>query len=332
MDHLVELAGEPHSFDAPAGQSVLMAGLAAGIPLPYECSSGTCGCCKARLLEGTVRDRAPAAAGLTPRDRRRGRVLLCQCEATSDLRLQVSPVEGLPAEPRPRDLSLCVTRLERPGPRTLRVVASAGTAVPFLPGQYVLLRIPGVGRRAYSMANPSGDEGLLELLVKAVPGGEATAYLFDRLAEGDAIEAEGPFGRAYLREAAGGPLRCVAGGSGLAPLLSIARAALPAGAEVDFFYGARTREDLVCVDELERLARVHGGRLRVVTCLSEPSPRDGWAGPRGNVGDVFFAQVADLAEAPIYLAGPPPMVDAVLRGCVVERGLPADRVRFDRFF
>lgn len=327
--HRATLTGTDIAFDTAPDQSLLMAGLAAGLALPYECCSGTCGSCKAELKNGEVQSRFPDSPALSPRDRRKGRILLCQCEPRGDVELKVRLGESV--EPPPRALSLRVDALERLGASMLLVRSVASAPVEFLAGQYVLANIPGAGRRAYSMANAPDGTGRLEFLIKAKPGGAATAFLFDRLRAGDTLDAEGPFGRAYLRPPDAGTIRCLAGGSGLAPVLSITRDALRRGHAVELFYGARSRDELVLTDEIEAL-RVAHPRLRLVPCLSEPAPGDAWDGAVGNVGDVMFGAVEQLAGTPLYMAGPAPMVDAVLRGCVVDRGVPADQVFFDRFF
>jgi toluene monooxygenase electron transfer component len=321
--------GTEHRFDVAPGETLLVAGLRAGLPLPYECASGTCGMCKARLREGDVVDRFPEAPALRARDRRKGRVLLCQCEASTDVVVDVPLVEGLAPEPSPRDLRLEVEALRRHGPRVVSVVARAETEVPFLPGQYVVVDVPDAGRRAYSMANLPGAR--LEWIVKAKPGGRATDFFFERLEVGATLNAVGPLGRAYLRPGQD-RIHCVAGGSGLAPVLSIARAALAEGRRVDLYYGARTAEDLVYLDAIDAMAQAAQDRLRFMPCLSDPTSEDGWSGAVGNVGDVFFQDAQGLTEAPLYLAGPPAMVDAVLREGVIERGISADRIYFDRFF
>ena len=65
-------------FDCAEGDTLLRAGLRAGLALPYECGVGACGCCRCEVIEGEVADLWPEAPGLSDRDRRKGRVLACQ--------------------------------------------------------------------------------------------------------------------------------------------------------------------------------------------------------------------------------------------------------------
>ena len=113
----------------------------------------------------------------------------------------------------------------------------------FRPGQYALLSLPGVPvGRAYSMSNIDNDAGEWHFIIRRVPAGMATPVLFD-LEPGASVMLDGPYGRAYLRPDAGHNVVCIAGGSGLSPMVGIARgldrAALPAESRFDFFYGGR---------------------------------------------------------------------------------------------
>jgi toluene monooxygenase electron transfer component len=77
-------------FDAGPGERVLYAGLRAGIDLPYECATGTCGTCKAKLVSGRVADRWPGAPGKKHVKPQAGEFLMCQCAAEEALTLEVS--------------------------------------------------------------------------------------------------------------------------------------------------------------------------------------------------------------------------------------------------
>jgi toluene monooxygenase electron transfer component len=325
----IALAGSSAAFSCRNDQALLHAALGAGVPVPHECASGSCGTCKVELASGAVESRWPEAPGLSERDRRRGKILACQSEPRSDcvIRARLAPAEC--ELPRPAELELMVTQLDRPAEGILHLGARADVPVRFLAGQFMLFRLPG-GRRAYSMANPPEDgTRRLEFFIKAKPGGAATRTLFEELRVGHRLRVEGPLGRAFLRKDDAHDIVCVAGGSGIAPMLSIAFEAVRAdGRNVDFFFGVRRPRDFFAQDLLERLAG--SGRARVVTAVSEPDdvPPGGAA---GLVGDVMRSSVPDLHERTLYMAGPPAMVDAVLRACVTQVGLSADRIHFDRF-
>jgi toluene monooxygenase electron transfer component len=332
--HRVHISGTGDTFSCRSDETLLKAGLEAGLRLPYECSTGSCGSCRARLLTGEVETRWPEAPGLSGRDRARGRILCCQSEPRSDVTIEVDLLPDGP-EPRPGSRLARVTEIVPLTADTLRIVCEPDEPLRFLPGQYVLFVIPGErGRRAYSMCDRPGDGSRLDFVVRAKPGGVATSFLFEKLHPGDALELEGPYGRAFLREPVERDLVLAAGGSGLGPVLSILREALEGGGaegrKLTLVFGVRRRRDLFDVDVLEALARAHPN-LELVLALSEPEPLEPWDGEFGLVHEVLLRRVPDLTDRDVYMAGPPPMIDALLRACIFERKMSPERIRFDRF-
>jgi len=69
----------------------------------------------------------------------------------------------------------------------------------------------------------------MEFLIRQVPGGRVTEYVFATLKPGDAVRISGPLGTSYLRQKHTGPMLCVGGGTGIAPIMSILRGAMAAG-------------------------------------------------------------------------------------------------------
>ena len=114
------------------------------------------------------------------------------------------------------------------------------------------------------MANLPGD-GRIELIVKHYPGGRFSSLLDGEITPGDELRFTGPYGAFHLRDS-DRPILMVAGGSGMAPILSLLRTprgARAASGTVRFFYGARTEQDLFYVDLIEELgARPAGLRVR----------------------------------------------------------------------
>src|SRR5262249_35271263 len=126
-------------------------------------------------------------------------------------------------------------------------------ATEFLPGQYALLHLTGVeGARAYSMSSIYNRDGRWEFQIKRVPNGRASTFLFDVMAIGTIIVIEGPFSIAHLRPDRPRDIVCIAGGSGLAPMLSILRGALArpdiGQRRLHLFYGGREPADIVAFE------------------------------------------------------------------------------------
>ncbi len=325
------------SFVHAPGDSVLRAALRAGVGLSYECNSGGCGGCKFELLEGELDDLWPEAPGLSERDKRCGRHLACQCAPRGDITISAaSAAEYVPRHPpRRQSARLAAVRDLTHDIREFRFVATAGAD--FLPGQFAMLDLPGVaGSRAYSLANTPNAQREWHFQIRRVPHGRGTRVLFDRLAPGDEIGLDGPYGVAYLRTDSPRDIVCVAGGSGLAPMVSIARGAVEAGMlgerTLYFFYGARTARD-VCGEELLASLAGFGGRMRFIPVVSLPGDDGQWSGATGYVHDQLECVLpAALPSYEFYFAGPPPMTQALQELLMVGHRVPFGQIHFDRFF
>lgn len=319
-------------------ETILLAGLRAGLDLPYECASGGCGTCKAKLVAGRVRSRWPDATGLSERDRRRGnRILMCQSIPEEPCQLQVALPDDEPdPEPMPCRSPARLMKREMLNDDTARFVLEVAEPLPFLPGQFVVLEFEDEVRRAYSMTHPYRQESgrTLDLLIRAKPGGMATKWLFTGLYLGAELVVEGPYGRAYAQSPVDRDVVCLAGGTGLAPVLAIAEQLVKESSDrrVDLYVGARTVRDLVLTDRLAAL-RARGANL--VASVDEEGAGEHPhldAVRKGLILDHLITEIPDLTTRDVYLAGPTPMVDAAMRELVRAGRAAADRVFFDRFY
>ncbi|WP_026355103.1 2Fe-2S iron-sulfur cluster-binding protein [Massilia niastensis] len=333
----INIAGSQLAFDCAPGDTIARAALRAGIGIPYECNVGCCGTCKIELLSGSVESNWPAAPGLGERDRMRGRVLGCQSRPVSDctVKARVGDQYLTGRVPRRFEAVLAGQRDLTHDMRELRF--SLPEAVDFLPGQYALLQLPGVdGPRAYSMSNIARDGATWHFQIRRVPGGQGGAAIFDRMKVGDRLTIDGPYGLAYLRTANQRDIVCIAGGSGLAPMISIARglAADPAlaGRRLHFFYGGRTARDICGSDMLAELPG-WGERIHYYPTISMPEADAApWSGRTGFVHELVAEVLgASLRDHEIYFAGPPAMAQAVQR-MLFEAGVPGEQVHYDAFY
>jgi NAD(P)H-flavin reductase len=217
----------------------------------------------------------------------------------------------------------------------IRLILRIRAPADFLPGQFFILNVPvGTGgRRAYSMANLPNRDGVLEFLIKRKTGGAATRFLFDGINHGDRLIVEGPYGHGYLRGDSERGIVAVAGGSGLAPMLSILRGAVQQAfnRSIDLYFGVNGTKELFCIQELAALeatctnVRVH------LTLRDQLPPPSGIRCATGLVGNVMLGQESALHEKDLYLAGPSPMVNDILARTVRVGLILADHVFFDRF-
>ena len=330
----VRLEPDGPQFQCQPGETLLSAALAAGIDLPYECASGGCGSCRARLLEGQVRSLWPDAPGLSNKDRLKGdRILCCQSVAQTDCVVQLR-VGSTEPPVRPTWMQTRVKSLRMLNHDVMHLKLEAGSAMHFLPGQFVLFDLPnGIGRRAYSMSNANALDGCLEFLIKRKPQGAAGNYLFETLRVNESLAVDGPYGRSWLRdERTDQDLVLLAGGSGLAPVWSIAQAALMAQAKrrIHLYFCVNRAQDLFWEAEI-RAMQALAPNLRLHLVLAEGpevSPPDSRL---GLAAAVIAEDFAGRLTNDLYMAGPPGMIDSVLRELVSTGMAQADRVFFDRF-
>lgn len=138
----IVLTPSGREFTQQPGQTILESGLAAGIPLPYRCSNGTCGECKARVIDGTVAKSRFHEFVLSESDRLRHRILMCSHCATSDSVIEVSEATSIEDIPR-QSLQAKVCQQSQMGDvLQINLKFTRGNALRFLPGQYVELKLP----------------------------------------------------------------------------------------------------------------------------------------------------------------------------------------------
>ncbi len=334
MPKIAVVGGE--EFECADSETILHAGLRAGLGMPYECNVGSCGTCKIGLDQGSVAPSRISAPGLSERDRARGRVLACQSRPLSDCVVRVHLEDRYIPRHKPVRRRAVLETLEPVTGDISSFLFRTETPARFIPGQYALARLPGVeSHRAFSMANLPNDNGLWEFMVRRVPGGSASAYLFERCAPGDAIEIDGPYGVAYYKEHCADVV-CIAGGSGIAPTLSVARAAAKDRdcRRLVFFYGGRTPEDLCAESYVSKLSR----RDLTIVCHGVVSNVDdlsslAWKGPKGLVHDYLERTLSPKASVgQFYVAGPPAMVEAVEMVLLNRCQVPRERIHYDRFY
>jgi NAD(P)H-flavin reductase/hemoglobin-like flavoprotein len=201
---------------------------------------------------------------------------------------------------------------------------------PYVAGQSCAMEIPDRARlwRYYSPANPPRLDGLIELHVKAVPGGQVSTAVVYALQDGDTVRIGAPIGqRLTLEPGSGRGLLLVAGGTGLAPLKALVGqvAAENGRRRVTLFVGARTRADLYDLPALDAMAR-DCPWLTVVPALSH----DPWhSGARGTVGDVAM-RFGRWDDHDVYVCGSAAMT-AATRERLLAAGIAGERIRCEDY-
>ena len=329
----VDLDASEHAFMSPPDETILHSALRQGIGFPYECSTGACGSCRFELISGDVQTLWAEAPGLSERMRARGnRHLACQTVARSDLRIKAHPEERC-CPPIAPTLSTAVLTERRSLTHDMtEFVFRTDQPAEFMPGQYVLLRTARVsGARAYSMCNLPNDRGEWRLIIKRKAEGVLTGSLFDTATVGQTVELSGPYGMAYLSREMAGDILCIAGGSGLSPVLSVAMAAIRSDRErkVELFYGGRTPKDIIELSAIAESDCLPVGSVMFIPAISEAV--DGWPGERGFIHEVAARRATISQDTNVFVAGPRPMITETLR-ILAETGVRRDKIHFDSFY
>jgi propane monooxygenase reductase subunit len=329
--HTVRLEPVGIEFEVDEDETILDGAFRQGLMLMHGCKEGQCAACKSFLLDGEVDLDKYSTFALPDYEQDEGWTLLCKAHAVSDLEIELINYdeEVLRSGVALRTVTTRVEAVE-PLTRDIRrlVLRPLYGEMPFHPGQYVDVRIPGTDEhRSFSMANVPGEDGALEFMVKLYPGGRFSGLLADGgIAAGDELEIRGPYGVFTLRDTER-PLVFIGGGAGMAPILSLLRAMAQRGVTrpAVYYYGAREQQDLF---HLEELAGLQGAlpSLRFVPALSHAE----WDGECGLITDVVDRHETDLAGVDAYLCGPPPMVDAAIE-LLTARGLAEQHIFFDKF-
>ncbi|HEX4985413.1 MAG TPA: 2Fe-2S iron-sulfur cluster-binding protein [Burkholderiales bacterium] len=334
----VTVADLDRSVPAEEGQTVLDALLAHGVAFAYSCQAGNCGTCRCELVSGDVMELEYSEHALSAADRARGIVLACRSQVWGDTVVRRLDAGDLVVHPsrvmrcRVTEIAMLTHDILR-----LRMDIVAGGPFTFSAGQFASLQFPvapGIARD-YSMAGRP-DEPALEFHIRVMPAaGSVSRRVAATLRAGDIVRVSGPLGTSYLRERHPGPMLCVAGGSGLAPIKSIVETALRGGfaGPVHLYFGAREERDVYFERELAQLAAAFPSFVpHVVLSEARPVARATLLPRRlGLVTDAVAADFADLAGFKAYFAGPPAMVDAAA-ALARARGVPARDIHADAFF
>ena len=313
-------------IDVEPGANLLEALRGAQVPMSYSCMAGRCGTCRCRVIDGEVLDAGRAQQN--PLDSRDSYVLACQTFLTEPCTIEIPEPDEVVVHPA-RIVKATVQTVETLTHDIKRLVLKPAKPIEFSPGQYAQLQFTPEHVRPYSMAGLAGD-GTLEFHVRVVPGGRVSGYIASELKPGDAVRVSGPLGTAYLRRKHEGPMLCVAGGTGLAPILSILRGAMADGMRnpIHLYFGVRSPRDVYGLDWLYEAQRNHPALKLHVVVTSGGDPRE----QRCGLVTEAIAQDHDNLEGwRAYLCGSPPMVEAATV-LARNKGIDPARIYADAFY
>ena len=342
----IEKKSQTYRFEANVGEKILHAGLRAGVPLPFECATGTCGSCKARVNDGDIDEGWPEAPGKENFKAAKREILMCQCVAQTNCNLSVpSKITAFREDDiDPDHHQGKITDYEMLTADVLRFEIKVPIEGAFHAGQFFVLQAPELeGYRAYSMVNYSQSTDTLEFIIKKFPGGALSNWAFESNRLNETLDVFGPLGRATFHPDEGHDLFMIAGGSGVAGLMSILEHANQVNYfqdhKVELYFGVRTPDDLFFAERFRAIKAKYPDNVSINIVFSNEPPtseqlsgNDGLNYLSGFVHERALPAVSEGGGNTMhYLAGPAPMVDALIRPLILESKVPADRIRYDKF-
>jgi benzoate/toluate 1,2-dioxygenase reductase component len=321
--------GVTRFIDNRAGELVADASYRSRINIPLDCRDGVCGTCKSFCESGTYEmGEYVEGEAMTEDEESAGYVLTCQMTPTSDCVIQIpatSDVAKVGVSSHAGEIASIDHVSETSTYFSIRLDDRA--ALGFLPGQYVNIEVPGTDQtRSYSFSSgPRADEAAF--LLRNTPTGALPTYLRERAKVGDRIQFHGPLGSFYLRPLQR-PVLFLAGGTGLAPFLSMLDKLAQEGAEhpIHLIFGVTNDADLIRMDELEHYTK----QLPTFSFTCTVADDGGSYPNKGYVTRYIQPEHLNGGDVDVYLCGPPPMVDAVRAYLTAQNVAPAN-FYFEKF-
>ena len=329
MTFTVKVLPSGREFIVPKGETVLDAGLSAGLNLKYNCSSGSCGDCRARLVSGELGETGFHDFFISEEDQQAGYFLPCRSQAASDLVIEASEARG--AEDIPvQEITTRVSRLEliNDDVMVIHLRTPRSDTLRFLAGQHVTLLPEGLAPRNKSVASCPCNGMQLQLHVQRNPDDPFSAFVFDGMGKLKSLALRGPWGNFTLDEESRRPLLFIAWETGFAPIKSLIEhtIALELEQPVQVFW----------------VSRREGGHYMANYCRSWADAMEDFRFTPIVVGegaisehsmDAALAEVAaacpDLSTMDVYLA-PPAAARDRSKALLLQHGVLPERLQIDK--
>lgn len=320
-------------FQASEDDNIYFACLKNKVRILTDCLEGACATCKGVCTSGTYYLDEYTDEALTREEFAKREVLTCQMHVTSDCVIEFPYESRIALKSKPDTRTATVTEVEMISSTVARLVVEpevGAEPVSFIPGQYVHLSVPGTDEhRSYSFANAAFETGKYTFYIKVLEQGAMSEYLSGNAKPGDEMTVTGPFGRFYLRPVQR-PILMVAGGTGLAPMLSMLDTLVAqdnTDQPVKLLYGANEADELFALD---RIAGYAAQGLDILTELCVVNPAAGWDGASGHVTGLLRTELLNGGDCDVYLCGPPPMIDAA-QAWLSENGVDTSQIHAEKF-
>ena len=339
--------------------------------LPSACGgSGSCGMCKCEVTAGGGSILPTEIAHLSRRDKLSNIRLSCQLKVKEDMEIKIpESIFGI------KKVNATVVSNDNVATFIKELVLKPEIPMDFKAGAYIQIDVPEydlafkdfhiqskyvsewkkynflslnasgkkAGFRAYSLANPPHDNGIMMMNVRiatpppgreGIPPGFGSSFIFG-LNPGDTVQISGPYGD-FLAKDTQREMCFIGGGAGMAPLRSHILNQLDGlhtTRKISFWYGARSKKEMFYDETFKDLdARYDNFSYHIA--LSSPDPEDNWTGLTGfihtHLCSSYLCAHDDPTEIEYYLCGPPPMVDAIINA-LHDLGVEDDMIFYDKF-
>jgi CDP-4-dehydro-6-deoxyglucose reductase len=315
-------------------ESILSALEKNGYALPNNCRAGACGECKCKIVSGEFDQGFVLDMALSQAEREEGYALTCMAKPKSDLIEIEYEAEGNKPKlfPPQENLTYAVMDKYMVSNNIVKLILRSMTKpMRFWPGQYITMGNPDKGApvRCYSIANTTNEDGFLELLITKVEGGKTTKWIHEDLKAGDLVKLNGPYGTFIGEPGTQTPVLCLAAGSGLAPIKSLASGAFLSGGfknKAEVLFSAKTKEDLIEHGWFEFMNSKFR-KFKYQYTLTQEENSDGLS---GRVTDLLPQLYPDLSGTSIYIAGSVEFV-ADCEAKVKELGAKDELIHLEKF-
>lgn len=317
-----------------SGDTVLTALENAGYALPNNCRAGACGECKVKVREGEFDQGMVLDMALSQEEREQGYGLMCMAKPLSEtLEIEWGTDDAKPKLFPPRENVRCMVteRIQRT-PRIIELhIRPLGEPLRYWPGQYVVLEDPqsSVKPRSYSIANAPRANGDIVLQITRIPEGETSNWVHDEVKVGSMLNISGPYGTFIGDPSIEAPVLCLASGTGLAPILSLADAALRRkfSQRVTLMFSGREEEDVYC----RGLIDFWNAKYRKFKFIPTLTREEKSGYESGRITQLLPEKFPDLSGYAVYVAGSPEFVADCIK-VAKELGAQEDRIFSEGFF
>lgn len=291
------------------------------IDYPHSCRSGICQACLIKTTDSPVESEWQQGLPETLIDQ--GYFLACQAKSRNSLHLK-----DLDAAECEHQATL--SELSHLNYNVIKMRLLTDDLESWIPGQYLTLINPEGISRSYSIANMPAQEGYIELHIKLKDGGEMSRWIVQSAKSGMALNIRGPFGKCYYlnREHSSFDILLVGTGTGLAPLLAIAKTALSEQhpGEITLVHGGCHDEDIYYSEELQTLEQFYSN-FHYVPCVLKSRG----IYPEASIFDESLCHLSsNLQSMQVYVCGPKETTNK-LKTQMFLAGVPSAGIFSDAF-